>query len=303
LGVAAGAIVLLVQLGYWQPNPAARDVSSLDVPAFYRAAAHVLAREPLYDEAIHHVAGQTATYIYPPPFAVLIAPLALLGPAKFQVAWYVGVLVAFWLYAAALVRLAGQPRTIERVLVAGACLQLFPGTSVTMSFGNADLLVWALCATALVDGKAGARWAGAAAAIKVYPAWILLTKAWKEALAGVAVGATLLAASAPVVGIEGFRDWMRVVGVLGSGVDWPTNVSFVHLIGYSGKGAPLFVLVGAPLTAWLLRRQPRSLAGAVVLIAAVFLAPVCWVHYAPMLLMPVAAAFAARARAAAALSP
>jgi hypothetical protein len=289
---AAGLVVLAVQLFYWLPNHATRDAADTDVPAFYRAAAHVVAHEPLYDEGIRHVQGTTATYIYPPPFAVLIAPLSRLGPARFQVAWYVGILLAFWLYAAALARLAAGALTAGGVFLSGVILQLCPGTSVTMSFGNADLLVWGLCALALKPP--GGRLAGVAASFKVFPAWMLLTKRGADALAGVVAAAVLVGASALVVGVAGVTDWIRVAGVVAPGADWPTNVSLPHLVGYHGKAAPLFACVGAPLTAWLMRRRSRELAGAVVLVVAVFLSPICWWHYAPMLLMPFAALVAER---------
>lgn len=285
-----------MQVCYWLPNHATRDAASLDVPGYYAAAAHVLAGEPIYGEAFRQVQGGTAPYIYPPPFAVAIAPLALLGQARFQVVWYVGILLAFWAYAAALVRLTGRALTAARLLTAGAILQVFPGTSTTMSFGNADLLVWATCAAALRPG--GAVWGGVAGASKVYPAWVLVTKRPREALVGAAVAAGILGVSFAVVGVASLMDWLRLLGTLSSRVDWPTNVSFVHLVGYGGRAAPLLPLLGVPLVAWSMRKSSRELAGAAVLIAAVFFAPVCWLHYAPMLLMPAAALLAVRAEGA-----
>jgi hypothetical protein len=297
LGIAAGAIVLLVQLLYWLPNHATRDASSLDVPGYFVAARHVLAREPLYAESLR---GAFGPYIYPPPFAVVISPLALLGPARFQVAWYAGILISFWLYAAALVRLSARALSVARILTAGALLQLCPGTSTTMSFGNADLFVWALCALSLCGRSA---WAGVAAAVKIYPGWTLLTRPKHEALLGAAAAASVLGGSLIVVGVRGFVDWFAVARKLAAGADWHTNVSvsfrLVQVLGRPDlSGTVAFVATAGAvwLATVMLRRGrvSREVAGSLVLVAAMALAPVCWIHYAPALLIPAAARLRAK---------
>lgn len=331
LGPAAGVVVLLVQLLYWLPNHAGRDAGGLDVPGYYRAAAHVLAGEPLYREVLE---GGWGAYIYPPTFAVAIAPLALLGPVGFQAVWYGGILVAFWLYAAALVRLAGRELRLEHVLTAGAILLVVPGTSTSMSFGNIDLLIWALCAASLEDGRAP--WAAVAGAFKIYPGWSLLAGGRRELVAGAAAAAAVLGLTAAVAGPGAFVDWIKVAGMMSAGVDWHTNVSLsfraAELLGHVRLTAA-FSVIGSAAVVLLVRRGRRGrasfddprcrmevfeqsdggrfgwtthvyacrccserkpalsapLAGAVAIVGAMALGPICWVHYAPALLMPAAA--------------
>jgi Glycosyltransferase family 87 len=299
-GTLVGLVVLATQLFVWLPLHARRPETNLDFPRYFEAAVHVAKGEPLYQECARYRMGEPPNcYVYPPPLAVALSPLvgAGVGWSTFQILWYAAILVAFWVYAFALVRLAGLPLTASHVLTAATIIQLVPGTTVTMSFGNADFMIWALCALAI----GGGRWRpllGAAAALKVYPAWILLTslaRRERDVLALV-VAVAIGAASVAVVGVAGFRAWSMALSVLASGPRWRANVSIpvalVRLVGHEGGAKGFLVavqLVGVPSVAIALRRRARPLREAAILVASLVLAPICWWYYAPILLIPAAA--------------
>jgi hypothetical protein len=109
----------------------------------------------------------------------------------------------------------------------------------------------------------------------------------------------ILGASLVIVGAAGFRDWFEAMSmyVVGPRTRW--NVSLPVLIvraagalGYTGVGKPFLIgapLIGVPLVAYALRRLGRAVREGWILVAAVLLSPICWWHYAPMLLLPAAA--------------
>src|SRR5579863_7583468 len=70
---------------------------------------------------------------YPPPFAAAIAPAGRLSPAGFQKGAYLVLLVAFWVYAAGLVKLARGQVSASETLIAGVLLFVTPGLNITMS--------------------------------------------------------------------------------------------------------------------------------------------------------------------------
>lgn len=281
-----------MQLTVWLPLHARRtDTDNLDFTVYRNAAARVAAGLPLYEGCAAPAAEQPPScYLYPPPLAVALAPLASVSDRAFQAGWYAFLIVAFWAYAAGLARLAGRGAATG-VLAAGLLLQVFPGTTVTMSFGNVDMAVWAVCAWALALGSGPL--AGLAAAVKVYPGWLLLRRD-RGALLGALAALGVLAATVPVVGLHAFVEWRRALAILSSVPSVAGNVSLPHLLGLHGTAATMLPLLGAPLMAFLARGLARPVRAGLVLAVSVLLAPLCWWYYAPILLLPAAALFAPR---------
>jgi hypothetical protein len=298
-----GAAVLVFQVAVWLPLHTRRaDGEWMDFSVYRRVAQHVAAGEPLYGEcATFKLGDPPSCFYYPPVLAVALAPLARLEAPTFQAVWYGGMLAAFWLLALGLVRLAGARPTLPLVLGAGAVLQLTPGMTTTMSLGNVELWVWALCALAL--GDLGRRpLLAVAACLKVYPAWAIgvsLFRRERRAWVTVGVAVGLAALAAVVVGVGAYRDWTAALGVLASGLRPGTNVSVsvaalrgAEALGLAGHGAAFLVvapLVGVPAVAFATRSWSVERSAALVLVASVLLAPLCWLHYAPIVLIPAAA--------------
>lgn len=136
-------------------------------------------------------------YCYPPPFAVLMAPFAeadgATGPrAEFQfgvsvAAWYL--LSVGFLFASAHVLASSAERATAAGVTAGCrrwwalrllpVLITLPAVGNTLSHGQANMLALLLLSAAIASATAGrsARaggWLAAAAAIKVFPAFLLL---------------------------------------------------------------------------------------------------------------------------------
>src|SRR5204863_7005454 len=82
-------------------------------------------------------------------FAALIRPAAFLSASTFQTTWFAILLLAFWLYAWGLARIAFKQCGWHHVLGTGVVLVATPGMGYTMSFGNVDVVVWALTAWGL----------------------------------------------------------------------------------------------------------------------------------------------------------
>jgi hypothetical protein len=294
---AVGLLVLIGQVFVWYPryalHPPAPD-DGLDFPIYQRAATRAAHGLTPYESCAHAPAAPPGCLLYPPPFAAAIAPAGRLSADAFQKGAYLLLLVAFWAYAAALVKLArGEVRATE-TLIAGVLLFLTPGLNITMSLGNLDLIVWALVAWGLTS-------AGAlpllvvAAAFKIWPAVSLavLVVAKPARVRPVILTALLLfAGTIAVLGLSSFRDWraLAVPGLL-AGTLRSTNVSVVAVLGRLGFALPTPLLTALPIAAalavWIaLRKQPERLRASLCGIAAMICAPICWWKYAAVLLIP-----------------
>jgi hypothetical protein len=315
-----GGVILAGQLALWVPVHWNRPLPpNLDLVVYRRAAERLHAGQPLYQDCARaDVHDAPACFVYPPTTAVLLRPLGWLPERAFQRVVYLGLLVGFWAYAAGLARLACGRVTAARVLVAGALLELSPGIDISMSFGNVDVLVWALAAWGLAEQ----RWLPLLAlggGIKIYPvpALALSVARQRRALVPVALASgALLLAGALAAGPSAFPDWLRLVAPSlreGSLLRFNASLSMglVRLAGAAGlvdlsgptlPGAARAVLVVVPLAglaavAWLLRRREPRAQAAAVLVAAAWLAPICWWYYAPLLLIPGAVWWRSRAPA------
>jgi hypothetical protein len=310
---ALGALTLVVQVAGWWPRHARRDDHWLDARYYFEAARHVRRAESLYRECAGYRIDEPPTcYLYPPTLAAALSPLGGAGRTLFQAVWYGVILAAFWAYVVGLLRLARIPLTASNVLAAGLVGQLVPGMIVTMSFGNADVLVWALCAFA-VGAERSAGLMGLAAALKVFPVWPVAL-AWGArgrrgfALRGGAALVLAAAVTALVAGPSSFVEWIRSGSApLSQGTTVHGNFSapmgVLRLLALAGAldlgagtmptAARVFLvvcpLVGVPAIWHRLREAPPGLRDGLTLVAAVLLSPICWWFYAPLLLVPLAA--------------
>lgn len=296
---AVGLLVLLGQVLIWYPRyalhpPAAND--GLDFPIYQRAAARVAQGLTPYESCAHAPEAPPGCLLYPPPFAAAIAPAGRLSPAGFQKGAYLVLLVAFWAYAAGLVKLARGRVSAFDTLLAGILLFVTPGLNITMSLGNLDLVVWALVAWGLATGAALPLLV-VAAAFKIWPAVSLAVMvAAKPARIRPVILTTLLlfVATVAVLGLSSFRDWRELaVPGLQAGTLRVTNVSVVAVLGRLGIAMPTPLRTALPiagaLASWVaLRKQSERLRASLCGVAAMICAPICWWKYAPILLIPLA---------------
>jgi hypothetical protein len=296
----AGLAVLAVQILVWYPRYALEPVrpeDGYDFPIYERAAARTSAGLGPYESCAHDPAVAPHCLLYPPPFAAAISLARRASPLTFQRGTYLLILLAFWAYAAGLVKLAFGHVTVSTTLVVGAALFALPGVNVTMALGNLDMIVWALLAWGLAT-EAALPLVVVAAAFKLWPAVslaVLLIAKPARIRPTAITAAALLAGTLALLGPSSFTDWFHLaVPGLRAGTLKPTNVSLVALLGRMGLPVhdPLLTLLpaaGAVGTGWLLRRQPERVRASLVGIAATVCSPIFWSKYAAVLLIPLAA--------------
>lgn len=326
--LVGSALHLAVQLAHQAPLLWDEAATRQDVANYYHTVQRAARGDPLYrpwPEYGPHFATDEHPYPhdrhpYPPFLTAALTPLAGLGPLEFGRAWYVVLFAAFWVYAAALARLATGRVTAVGVVVAGGALGFTPGAWTALQVANVEPVLWALFGAALAFPALRGFGLAASAMVKVYAAWPLLLavrlEGWRvlrSAAAAVALG-TLAGCLAlgPAVFFTSIADWARhMLPVIGQGswrVDTAHNGINVSLslavlrlarrLGWEYVAGPLpgwarlyltVVGIAAPLLAmWWTRRLEPALRYALVTVAAVAFAPLCWTTYLPLLLAPLA---------------
>lgn len=313
--MALGVLHLLLQLALWLPMHWQFRDDNRDLFIYHAASQRVLQGEPIYTAQPNYGPNQVpTTFLYPPAFAAVIAPLGRLSLPAFSRAWYCLLIAAFWVYAASLACLVMRRATVESTLIAGLVLAAWPGGMIGMSLGNAQPIVHALWGVALV-GAAMAKGAACGAAlaasalIKIHPLWTLAV-AWKSDRRSIAPSLAVLLAGAVLgavmCGVQSHWEWWKYaqpVVAQGSFASGNFSLSFLVLraakyLGWPYHSGPLPLLaraylaattVLAPLVAlWMMRHQKPALQMSVVGAVAVLFAPLCWDNYMPMLLAPLA---------------
>lgn len=162
-----------------------------DLGAYLRAGHDLLAGRPLYDPFLHHPFPDPTlrpAYIYPPIFALLVAPLALLPAGVAGATWLV-VNQAALAASIAIVLSWRRPGRLAAVAVIAATLTFYP-LWIDVAQGQANLLILLLVTTGIAGVLSGHRRAaaavGLAAALKLTPAlllvWLLVERRFRAAL-------------------------------------------------------------------------------------------------------------------------
>src|SRR6185436_4588433 len=184
-----------------------------DFSFYWTAGKRLLNGEAIYSAA--QLAGPYAPqgqdgFLYPPPFAALVTPLAPLFPDADSANWVWSILGATILVASVLAVWRSERLGERFPLLAGggrwllvAAAFAFPPVIGELVLGNVHLVLLGLLTLAWLGIRRGderGEWVaglaiGVAALIKVFPAalllWFLLTRRWRAA-AGVIVGAAVL---------------------------------------------------------------------------------------------------------------
>jgi hypothetical protein len=244
-------------------------------------------------------------YRYPPPFALLVAPVAVLPQTAAATAW-LAVQVAAILAALLLaVRSTGRRIGLRHVLWCGAAGCYFFPVFDTLWKGNVDGPLAFLAALAFV-GARGARsgdtlWGAASAAaawLKVSPVtWLVAAATNRRAIAGAAAMSVLVIAPPAVVAPQAWPDYARVLpNLLAGTADYASNLAPGQLVAAT-PGVPDWLATGArwasvavaallalaALGGELLRRDRRLVVLAGVA-ASLLLPAALWYHYLVVLL-------------------
>jgi hypothetical protein len=296
-----------------------------DFSAYWSAASHLLAGEPLYSAA--QLAGPYAPqvqylYLYPPPVAAVVAPLASLFPTDYRAAAWVWSGLGAAVLVLSVLALGRSERLAERFpllgafggrgpwLLVGAALAFAPVVG-ELVMGNVHLLLLGLLTVAWLGirrgdstGELGAGIAiGVATVVKVFPGlllvWLLLTRRFRAA-AGVVIGAlAFIAVTLPFTGVQPWLDFPTVLLNLSAPSDTTDTLAptvwLAPYLGFTGARivvttAALLLLVGVSIGArhdLPSARQAvvaRSFGAAVVL--SVLVAPALYHHYLALLVLP-----------------
>ena len=289
LGIAVIYAVLIVE------NAAALGLLGYDYLAYDLAVDRLLAGQPIYDATATET-GVFGLYFYPPPFLLLVLPIALL-PTD----------VAIWAWTAALVAASVAAIVIlpvyRRVKWWMALLTALSWPLVySIKLGQVGPIILLLFAI-------GWRWLdrpwplgasiGLGTVIKVQPAlligWAAVTG--RRRAAAIAIGVVVVLAIIATL-VAGPNAWLENASLLGR-VSRPIETAHAFGVGrlafesgMSVEAATLLhyanlVLVASVAVLTVIRGSPVASYLAVV-IATQFLSPVLWDHYALVLLLPTA---------------
>jgi hypothetical protein len=295
---AAYAVALIGAVGYAYlvlTVSAGNGTLGYDFKAYDFAVDRLLAGQSMYDPNATTI-GQFGLFLYPPPFAILVLPFALLPAGLDVTVWTLGLIAAT---VAAVALLPVSQRTRFAVLLLAALSWPVVYSIKLGQVGPILLLLFAM----------GWRWldrpwpfgvaAGLGTVIKLQPAlligWAVVTGRRRAALIAFGVVAALAVVATLVAGPGGWADELALLGRASQPVLNEHGFGFGRLAYEAGVGeslataihwanAALVVLV----TAFAVWRTSAMASYLAVVIASQFLSPVLWDHYALILLLPTA---------------
>jgi hypothetical protein len=336
-GVRASIVVLLalIAVAYRAVQFATltRQVQwGYDFSAYWAAAGRLL--DGLSPYAAAQMAGpygpqQQFLYLYPPPLAAAVTPLAALFPGGYGAPAWIWTGIGFAILVGSVLALWRAERIGERFpLLAGrgrwllvAAALAFPPVIGELVLGNVHLLLLGLLTVAWLGsrrGTTGGEWAaglavGVAAVIKVFPAllllWFVLTRRPRAALATFVGAAVVGVAALPITGLQPWLEFPIVLLNLSA----PTNTTdtlaptvwLAEATGFAAArivvtAACLLLLVGLSIAARRdlpSSREPtlaRSFGAAVLL--SLLVAPAMYHHYLAIAVLPFVLGLAAGVR-------
>ena len=289
--VAIVVLVLTVAGTIWS----AGSTLGYDFHAYEGAARRLLDGQRLYDPGVD-VAGGFAIYLYPPPFALAMVPLALIG-GQAAIAIWTGLTILAFVAGVALLPVSRTVRWL--VLLLGALDWPLVYSIKLGQVGPILFLLFALGWRWLDQpGRLGAA-VGLGTIVKVQPGlllgWAALTGRWRTIVVAVAVliGAALLATV--VAGTQPWFDYPALLGRVSSPLTTPHNftpgaIAYQAGVPLGAAGAlQVVTTVGALAAVFVASRTSSAEASYLVaVVASQLISPLLWDHYAMLLLLPVA---------------
>jgi Glycosyltransferase family 87 len=269
-----------------------------DYLAYDAAARRLAGGGPLYPlgtAEAYNSGAYGGLYLYAPPLALALIPVAGFPAGAATLAWFFARIVLLGLGCAML-----PVRRDVRLIVWFIASISFP-VLYDLNLGNLSLVLFALGSA--IWRWNGTTWAGVAlaAALTVRQpfgiigiAWILTRRV--QSIAGaVAAGVVIVLATLPIVGIAGWTDYVTILRGLGDISTGPNNLSLGSPMTALGFGAPwstvaMLAGVAASVIAVIAaaRRQDPELAVVVALAGTLLFAPFFHPHYLVALLIPAA---------------
>jgi hypothetical protein len=285
--IAALAVVAALVLAFraLQFAVLTREVQwGYDFSFYWTAGRRLLNGEAIYSAA--QLAGPYAPqgqdgFLYPPPFAALVAPLAALFSDARTAEWVWTGLGAAILIVSVLALWRSERLGDRFPILAGrgrwflaAAAFAFPPVVGELVLGNVHLVLLGLLTLAWLGIRRDDRqgdWiaglaVGAAAIIKVFPGvliiWFLLTRRYRAAVAVVVGAAALTLVTLPVTGIESWLQYPTVLANLSAPADTTDTLAptvwLADTLGFT-VARIVVTVVGLAILAWAaLRVSPRD---------------------------------------------
>ena len=334
--IAALVVVLLVVLALRAVQFAAltNEIQwGYDFSFYWTAARNLIEGEPIYSAA--QLAGPYAPqgqdgFLYPPPLAAAMTPLATLFPTDYRAANWVWSAIGALLLIISIRSLWWSERIDERYsILAGrgnwllvAAAFAFPPVVGELVMGNVHfLLLWLLTLAwlGIRRGDPGGRWRGGAmigvaAMVKVFPGILLLWAfVWgsTRAAVGILIGASLtMLLTLPSTGTAPWLDYPTVLANLSAPADttdtlaptvWLAELMDFTLARIIVTAIGLAIIVWS---AWTLRQTKLNLtfdqtqaakarSFAIAVTVSVLIAPALYHHYLALLVLPLMLALGA----------
>ncbi len=295
---AVYAVALIVALAYACliiASSAANGTLGFDYRAYDLAVDNLLAGRSMYDPEAQ-ATGSFGLFFYPPPFALLILPVALL-PIEVAVWTFAGLLVAAAAAGIALAPVSFRTRLLVLLLAALSWPLVY---AIKLGqVGPVLLLLFAI----------GWRWmdrpwalgvaSGIGTVIKLQPAlligWAVVTGRRRAALIGIGVVAALAVLATLIAGPQSWLDEASLLSRVSRPIETPNGYGLGRLAFEAGASAMLataihwlnlaLVVLVVAVSVWRGSAVGSFLA---VVVASQFVSPVLWDHYALVLLLPVA---------------
>jgi hypothetical protein len=294
VGAALGAILLVAAgLSLVDSRGFAYDFGAYD-----SAARRVAAGEPLYpaDTAVAYSEGRyEGLYLYAPPLAVALTPVALVPARDAAIAWFIlrVVLLALGCWVMPVSRTA-------RLSTFAVASVSFP-VLFDLNLGNISVVVFALSTVAwrLLDGPVAALVHASLIAIRFpfgafFVLW-LVQRRFRMIVFTIVAGLALILASLPIVGLGAYRDYVTILAGLpdiSTGLHNFSLKSTALTVGLpaaiAGFGTIVGFLVGVAAIAYAGLRRDADVAFVVTAMATLLTAPFMHPHYLVMLLLPAA---------------
>jgi hypothetical protein len=312
--VALAILFAVFHISFVVPNQLARAGSDInlnhDVDIYYRAAVRLQQGLDVYQPWPEYTPGKIPDrFFYSPPFLLLTRPLVEFGYQGFSRIWVLLIISAYWVYAAALAKIATGKWDWKATLVFGMLISIVFHGDQALQVGQFEPFMWMMLGLALAT-KCRAGWLALAMLVKIHPMWVLglalyhgKARAWKQMLW---FTIPVLLASVWLVGLDNWAMWWpstAPVASQGTFLRFNWSLSFyvlrlTHYVGWLEVSPPLPIwakaflsvcaVAGPVLTAFMARRTSSQMQLALVASAGVLFAPLCWMIYTPALLLPVA---------------
>ena len=273
----------------------AGETLGYDFLAYHQAIERVANGGPLYDMSFTETGGFGLFY-YPPTFAPLLLPFALLAAEPATWAWIGVSLVAF----VAGVAILPVSRSVRWwiLLLAGLSFPFVYAVKLGQ-VGPVLFLAFAVGWRWLDDPRRLGASAAVGAAIKLQPGlvlvWALLTRRFRAVLVGVVVLAALAAAATLLAGPTAWSDFFVLIRTVTDPIATERNLTpgaVAYQLGASPATATGLQVVStvAVIVAFLaaIRWTADEASYLVAVIASQLVSPILWDHYALLLLLPVA---------------